>query len=157
MIIPERIVFNPVYDLLPRVWVHATKPRYPSADFEQVRTSLHDQGLDYVTSAGAEAFDNLCDVLETLGDVGIGMGWAKQQENNLRASKRYLKGAFKVGVTRAGQIPPPLYVTHPRSLSFPFNMASAITHSGFSALKNTLYLLLPTGAYYPEPSYVLYP
>ena len=62
-----------------------------------VRTSL--QGLDYVNSAGAEAFDDLCDVVETLGDVGQGMGWAKQQEDNLRASKRYLKRDFKVGVT----------------------------------------------------------
>ena len=33
------------------------------------------------------------------------MGWAKQQENNLRASKQYLKSDFKVGVTRARQIP----------------------------------------------------
>ena len=33
-----------------------------------VRTSV--QGLDYVSSAGAEAFDDLCDVVETLGDVG---------------------------------------------------------------------------------------
>ena len=62
-----------------------------------VRTSL--QGLDYVNSAGAEAFDDLCDVVETLADVGQGMGWAKQQEDNLRASKRYLKSDFKVGVT----------------------------------------------------------
>ena len=45
------------------------------------------------------AFDDLCDVVETLGDVGQGMGWAKQQEDNLRASKRYLKSDFKVGVT----------------------------------------------------------
>ena len=48
------------------------------------------QGLDYVSAAGAEAFDDLCDVVETLGDVGEGMGWAKQLENNLRVSKRYL-------------------------------------------------------------------
>ena len=33
------------------------------------------------------------------------MGWAKQQENNLRASKQYLKSDLKVGVTRARQIP----------------------------------------------------
>ena len=98
-----------------------------------VRTSV--QGLDYVSSAGAEEFDDLCDVVETLGDVGQGMGWAKQQENNLRASKRYLKSDFKVGVTPARQIPPPRYVTRPRSLSCASNMASAITHSEFSALK----------------------
>ena len=34
------------------------------------------------------------------------MGWAKHQENNLRASKRYLKNGFKVGVSHAMQIPP---------------------------------------------------
>ena len=61
------------------------------------RTTL--QGLDYVSSAGAEAFDDLRDVVETLGDVGQGMGWAKQQEDNLRASKWYLRSDFKVGVT----------------------------------------------------------
>ena len=37
-----------------------------------VRTTV--QGLDYVSAAGAEAFDDLCDVVETLGDVGQGMG-----------------------------------------------------------------------------------
>ena len=37
---------------------------------------------------------------------GMGwQGWAKQQENNLRASKQYLKSDFKVGVTRARKIP----------------------------------------------------
>ncbi|PFX28588.1 hypothetical protein AWC38_SpisGene6678 [Stylophora pistillata] len=58
-----------------------------------VRTSV--QGLDYVSAAGAEEFDDLCDVVETFGDVGQGMGWAKQQKNNLRASKRYIKSDFK--------------------------------------------------------------
>ena len=32
------------------------------------------------------------------------MGWAKQQENHLRASKRCLNSDFKVGVTCARQI-----------------------------------------------------
>ena len=61
------------------------------------------------------------------------MGWAKQQENNLRASKRYLKSDFKVGVTRA--TPTPLYVTRPKSLSCVFNMASMVIHYQLSALK----------------------
>ena len=59
-----------------------------------VCTSL--QGIDYVSSAGAEAFDELCDVVETLGHAGQEMTWAKLQENNLRASKRYLKSDYKV-------------------------------------------------------------
>ena len=42
MIIPERIVIK--YMTLPRVWVHATKPRYPSEDFEQVRCVCSDIG-----------------------------------------------------------------------------------------------------------------
>lgn len=59
-----------------------------------VRKSL--QGLDYISSSGAEAFDDLCKVAEMLGDAGKGMGWAKQQETNLRESKRYLKSDYKV-------------------------------------------------------------
>ena len=136
MIIPERIVIQYMtycqesgFTPLSR----ATLLRILSTCAASVRTSV--QGLDYVSSAGAEAFDDLCDVVETLGDVGQGMGWAKQQENNLRASKRYLKSDFKVGVTPARQIPPPRYVTRPRSLSCASNMASAITHSGFFALE----------------------
>ena len=135
MIIPERIAIQYMtycqesgFTPLSR----ATLLRILSTCAASVRTSV--QGLDFVSSAGAEAFDDLCDVVETLEDVGQGMGWQKQQENNLRASKRYLKSDFKVGVTRARQIPPPCYVTCPRSLSCASNMASAITHSGFSAL-----------------------
>ena len=59
-----------------------------------VRKSL--QGLDYISSSGAEAFDDLCKVAEMLGDAGQGMGWAKQQETNLRESKHYLKSDYKV-------------------------------------------------------------
>ena len=59
-----------------------------------VRKSL--QGLDYISSSGAEAFDDLCKVAEMLGDAGQWMGWAKQQETNLRESKRYLKSDYKV-------------------------------------------------------------
>lgn len=103
---------------------HSTLLRILSKCAASVWTSV--QGLNYVSAAGAEAFDDLCDV-ETLGHVGQGMGWVKQQENNLCASKRYLKSDFKVGVTLARQIPPPLYVTRPRSLSCAFNMASVIT------------------------------
>ena len=51
------------------------------------------------------------------------MGWAKQQEDNLCSSKRYLKSDFKVGVTRARQTSPPHCVTRPRSLYRESNMA----------------------------------
>ena len=109
----------------------ATLLRILSKCAASVRTSV--QGLDYVCDVGAEASDDLCDVVETLGDIGQGMGWARQQENNLRASKRYLKSDFKVGVTRA--TPTPLYVTRPKSLSCVFNMASMVIHYQLSALK----------------------
>ena len=54
----------------------ATLLRILSKCAASVWTSV--QGLDYVSAACAEVFDDLCDVVETLGDVGEGMGWAKQ-------------------------------------------------------------------------------
>jgi len=59
-----------------------------------VRKSL--QGLDYISSSGTEAFEDLLEVTETLGDIGQGMGWAKRQQLRLRESKRYLKSDYKV-------------------------------------------------------------
>ena len=59
-----------------------------------VRKSL--QGLDYVSSSGAQAFDDLSEITETLGDLGQGMGWVKRQQHLLRESKRYLKSDYKV-------------------------------------------------------------
>ena len=38
-----------------------------------MRKSL--QGLDYISCLGAEAFDDLLEVIEVLGDAGEGMGW----------------------------------------------------------------------------------
>ena len=62
-----------------------------------IRKSL--QGLEYISSAGAEAFDDLCGVAETLGDVGQGMGWAKEKQKRLREGKRYLKSDYKIHVS----------------------------------------------------------
>ena len=58
------------------------------------RTSL--QGLDYISCAGADAFDDLCNVVERLGDEFMGMTWAKEQREQLKAAKRYNKSDFKV-------------------------------------------------------------
>ena len=55
------------------------------------------QGLDYVSSAGAQAFEDLIDIVERLGDVGQGMGWTKNLQTRLRDGKRYLKSDYKVG------------------------------------------------------------
>ncbi|KXJ14948.1 hypothetical protein AC249_AIPGENE3679 [Exaiptasia diaphana] len=54
------------------------------------------QGLDYVTSAGAQAFDDLAHVVEKLGDAGKGMGWAKDMQTRLQCAKRYLKTDYKI-------------------------------------------------------------
>jgi hypothetical protein len=59
-----------------------------------VRKSL--QGLDYISSAGAQAFDDLSVVVDHLGDKFMGMEWAKDQKDNLKSAKRYLKSDFKV-------------------------------------------------------------
>ena len=59
-----------------------------------VRKSL--QGLDYVSSAGSQAFDDLVDVVTRLGDEIMGMTWAREQKERLKSAKRYLKVDFKV-------------------------------------------------------------
>lgn len=59
-----------------------------------VRTSL--QGLDYISSSGAQSFDDLAEVVDKLGDLCMGMGWAKTKKEQLKSSKRYLKSDFKV-------------------------------------------------------------
>ena len=41
------------------------------------------QGLDYISSAGAQAFEDLIDIVERLGDVGQGMGWTKNLQTRL--------------------------------------------------------------------------
>ena len=55
------------------------------------------QGLDYVSAAGAKAFDELEEVIDKLGDnYGKGFTWAKVQKEKLHLAKRYLKGDYKV-------------------------------------------------------------
>ena len=59
-----------------------------------MRKSL--QGLDCISCLGAEAFDDLLEVIEVLGDAGEGIGWVKRQQHQLRESKGYLKSDYKV-------------------------------------------------------------
>ena len=54
------------------------------------------QGLDYIGSAGAQAFEDLINVAERLGDHLMGMTWAKEQRERLVSAKRYLKSDYKV-------------------------------------------------------------
>ena len=55
--------------------------------------------LGYVSSAGSQAFEDLSDVVERLGDTGKGMmGWTKDIQSRLRLGKRYLKRDYKVNV-----------------------------------------------------------
>ena len=57
------------------------------------------QGLDYVSTAGVKAFDELEKVVDKLGDdYGKGFTWAKLQKEKLQLAKRYLKSDYKVRV-----------------------------------------------------------
>ena len=57
------------------------------------------QGLDYISCLGTEAFDDLLEVIEVLGDAGEGMRWVKRQQHQLRENKRYLKSYYKLCYT----------------------------------------------------------
>ena len=54
------------------------------------------QALDYTSSAGGQAFDDLADVVNRLGDEFMGMTWARKQKERLKSAKRHLKVDFKV-------------------------------------------------------------
>ena len=54
------------------------------------------QGIDYISSAGAQAFEDLQDVADKLGEEGMGLTWAKRQKETLKEAKRYLKTDYKV-------------------------------------------------------------
>ena len=54
------------------------------------------QGLDYISSAGAQAFEDLTNVVDRLGDHLMGMTWAREQRDRLMCAKRYLKSDYKV-------------------------------------------------------------
>jgi len=58
------------------------------------------QGIDYISSAGAQAFDKLESVAERLGEMDMGMSWAKERKEHLKKCKRYLKSDYKVCILR---------------------------------------------------------
>ena len=55
------------------------------------------QGLDYISSAGAEAFENLESVVDRLKEsMELDVTWVRQQKESLKSGKRYLKSDYKV-------------------------------------------------------------
>ena len=63
------------------------------------------QGLDYVSSEGAKAFDDIAEVVDKPGDnYQGGMSWSEELIRKLKLMKRYLKGDFKVSIIKACNI-----------------------------------------------------
>ena len=60
-----------------------------------VRKSL--QGLDNFSAQGVEAFDALEKLVDKLVDCGKTRQWAREIKQQLRLSKQYLEGDYKVG------------------------------------------------------------
>ena len=59
-----------------------------------LRKSL--QGLDYISCAGSQAFADLHDVVNRLGDSFMGITWARKKKERLKSANCYLKGDFKL-------------------------------------------------------------
>ncbi|CAB4004224.1 Hypothetical predicted protein [Paramuricea clavata] len=67
------------------------------------RTSL--QGLDYISAMGGQAFDDLENVVDMLGDrYGKDLAWAKQTNQKLKDAKRYLKGDYKIHISSNSEV-----------------------------------------------------
>ena len=95
--IPERIVcqyqkYSAEHDFTPMS--RSTLLRILHVCSASTRKSL--QGLDYVSCSGAQAFEDLVNVVHQLGENGMGLTWAKTQREALKEAKRYLKTDFKV-------------------------------------------------------------
>ncbi|KAK3747904.1 hypothetical protein QZH41_010207, partial [Actinostola sp. cb2023] len=58
------------------------------------------QGLDNVSAAGTEAFQNLVAVVRALQENGASGGWAENAIKGLKDAKKYLKTDYKVHVSR---------------------------------------------------------
>ena len=63
-----------------------------------MQKSLH--GLDNITAEGAEAFDGLMSIIETLMENGADKHWGQTVREALKEAKRYLKTDFKAHVGR---------------------------------------------------------
>ena len=58
------------------------------------------QGIDYISSAGAQGFDDLESAAERLGEMDMGMSWAKEKKEHLKKCKCNLKSPYQVCVLR---------------------------------------------------------
>ena len=55
------------------------------------------QGLDYISFAGAEAFENLENMVDRLKEsMELDVPWVRQQKKSLKSGKRYLISDYKV-------------------------------------------------------------
>ena len=53
------------------------------------------QGLDYFSTEGAQAFETLLIVVNTLEKGGADSSWAREMSKTLQETKRYLKTDYK--------------------------------------------------------------
>ena len=63
------------------------------------------EGLDYITNDGAKAFDTLKQVADTLANNGADVGSVKDMTMDIKSSKRYLKGDYRVHVASESSCP----------------------------------------------------
>ena len=95
--IPERPVcqyqkYSAEHDFKPMS--HSALLGIPHVFSASTRKSL--QGLDYVSCSVAQAFEGLENVAHQLGEIGMGLTWAKRQKETLKEAKLYLKTDLKV-------------------------------------------------------------
>ena len=57
------------------------------------------QGLDYIATEGAEAFEKLKSVVILLQENGVDFSWANTVAQDLKAGKRYLKTDYKTHIS----------------------------------------------------------
>ena len=57
------------------------------------------QGLDYIATAGVEAFDKSKSNVALLQDNGVDVSWANAITQDLKAGKRYLKTGYKTHIS----------------------------------------------------------
>ena len=58
------------------------------------------QGLDNVSSEGSNAFDDIAEVVDTIGEkYQSGLTWSKELQGKLTLVKRYLNGDYHIRIT----------------------------------------------------------